>query len=192
MATVTLPTEIQPRSPQGGFANEPFVDFKAPENARAMKAALDLVAGAAGPRVRPGDRRATAEDRGQDPVARIRRGRRRWWACTRRPARSTRSRRWRRRCARLRSWSRTPVEERVSLLLSAAEIIRERKFEFCAWLTYEVGKNWAEADADVARDDRLPGVLRARGAAAGAGDDADSVCRASAMSCSTFRWAWAR
>ena len=22
-------------------------------------------------------------------------------------------------------------------------------FEFCAWLTYEVGKNWAEADADV-------------------------------------------
>jgi 1-pyrroline-5-carboxylate dehydrogenase len=28
-------------------------------------------------------------------------------------------------------------------------MIRERKFEFCAWLTYEVGKNWAEADADV-------------------------------------------
>jgi 1-pyrroline-5-carboxylate dehydrogenase len=33
--------------------------------------------------------------------------------------------------------------------LRAAEMIRERKFEFCAWLTYEVGKNWAEADADV-------------------------------------------
>jgi 1-pyrroline-5-carboxylate dehydrogenase len=41
------------------------------------------------------------------------------------------------------------VETRVSLLLNAAEIIRSRKFEFCAWLTYEVGKNWAEADADV-------------------------------------------
>ena len=38
----------------------------------------------------------------------------------------------------------------TSLLLRASEIIRERKFEFCAWLTYEVGKNWAEADADVA------------------------------------------
>ena len=37
----------------------------------------------------------------------------------------------------------------LSLLLGAAEIIRRRKFEFCAWLTYEVGKNWAEADADV-------------------------------------------
>jgi 1-pyrroline-5-carboxylate dehydrogenase len=41
------------------------------------------------------------------------------------------------------------AEERASLLLGAAEIIRKRKFEFMAWLTYEVGKNWAEADADV-------------------------------------------
>ena len=47
------------------------------------------------------------------------------------------------------SWSRTTVETRVSLLLNAAETIRQRHFEFCAWLTYEVGKNWAEADADV-------------------------------------------
>src|SRR6201985_676200 len=27
--------------------------------------------------------------------------------------------------------------------------MRNRKCEFCAWLTYEVGKNWVEADADV-------------------------------------------
>ena len=47
------------------------------------------------------------------------------------------------------SWSRTPIDVRVSLLLNAASLIRERKFEFMAWLTYEVGKNWAEADADV-------------------------------------------
>ncbi len=47
------------------------------------------------------------------------------------------------------SWSRTSTEQRVSLLLNAASMIRERKFEFMAWLTYEVGKNWAEADADV-------------------------------------------
>lgn len=46
-------------------------------------------------------------------------------------------------------WKHVAVEERVSLLLRASAIIRERKFEFCAWLTYEVGKNWAEADADV-------------------------------------------
>ena len=47
------------------------------------------------------------------------------------------------------SWSRARPDERASLLLNAAEIIRKRKFEFMAWLTYEVGKNWAEADADV-------------------------------------------
>jgi 1-pyrroline-5-carboxylate dehydrogenase len=46
-------------------------------------------------------------------------------------------------------WSRKPAIERVSLLLKAADIIRKRHFDFCAWLTFEVGKNWAEADADV-------------------------------------------
>ena len=46
-------------------------------------------------------------------------------------------------------WSRQPMTERVDLLLRTANLIRERKFEFCAWLTFEVGKNWAEADADV-------------------------------------------
>jgi 1-pyrroline-5-carboxylate dehydrogenase len=29
-------------------------------------------------------------------------------------------------------------------------MLRERKFEWAAWLVFEVGKNWAEADADVA------------------------------------------
>jgi 1-pyrroline-5-carboxylate dehydrogenase len=39
--------------------------------------------------------------------------------------------------------------ERAELLLRTAAMIREDRFEFCAWLTFEVGKNWAEADADV-------------------------------------------
>jgi 1-pyrroline-5-carboxylate dehydrogenase len=47
------------------------------------------------------------------------------------------------------SWKQTSVAGRAGLLFRAAGLIRERKFEFCAWLTYEVGKNWAEADADV-------------------------------------------
>jgi len=48
------------------------------------------------------------------------------------------------------SWSRTPLEERVSLLFRTAELLRERKFELMAWLVFEVSKNWAEADADIA------------------------------------------
>jgi 1-pyrroline-5-carboxylate dehydrogenase len=149
MATVTLPTSIQPRTPQGSFKNEPFIDFKTPENARAMRAALDLVAGQLGHEydlVIGGERfktdgkirslnpsrpaqvvgvhqKAGAEHAGQAMQAALR---------------------------AFETWSRVSTGERVSLLLGAADIIRQRKFEFCAWLTYEVGKNWAEADADVA------------------------------------------
>ena len=48
------------------------------------------------------------------------------------------------------SWSRTSAEERAELLFRTAALLRERKFEFCAWLVFEVSKNWAEADADIA------------------------------------------
>ncbi|MDR7418098.1 MAG: L-glutamate gamma-semialdehyde dehydrogenase [Armatimonadota bacterium] len=48
------------------------------------------------------------------------------------------------------SWSRVPAEERAAILLRAADILRKRKFWAAAWQVYEVGKNWAEADADVA------------------------------------------
>ena len=48
------------------------------------------------------------------------------------------------------TWKYAPLDERALLLQKTAAIIRERKFEFSAWMTYEVGKNWAEADADVA------------------------------------------
>ncbi len=46
-------------------------------------------------------------------------------------------------------WSRTPVERRVELAVQCADLIRRRKFEFEAWLVYESGKSWREADADV-------------------------------------------
>ncbi|HEX4769438.1 MAG TPA: L-glutamate gamma-semialdehyde dehydrogenase [Bryobacteraceae bacterium] len=46
-------------------------------------------------------------------------------------------------------WSARPMEERVNLTLRVASIIRDRKNEFNAWLVYESGKSWAEAEADV-------------------------------------------
>jgi 1-pyrroline-5-carboxylate dehydrogenase len=49
-----------------------------------------------------------------------------------------------------RTWSRTTAEHRAELLLKTARIVRERKFHYAAWMCYEVGKTWAEADADVA------------------------------------------
>ncbi len=48
------------------------------------------------------------------------------------------------------TWRNVHVEERAGYLLKAAAIMRRRKFELCAWLTFEVSKSWAEADADVA------------------------------------------
>jgi 1-pyrroline-5-carboxylate dehydrogenase len=47
-------------------------------------------------------------------------------------------------------WSRSPVDQRVGLALQVAELIRRRRHEFSAWMVFEVGKNWAEADADTA------------------------------------------
>lgn len=45
-------------------------------------------------------------------------------------------------------WSRTPVNERVQLLLRAAAILRRDKFLFNSWLILEAGKAWPEAEAD--------------------------------------------
>jgi len=46
-------------------------------------------------------------------------------------------------------WGAVPAETRAHILLRAAELFRERKFEFDAWLVFEAGKTWPEADADV-------------------------------------------
>ena len=46
-------------------------------------------------------------------------------------------------------WSRRPVDERVGALLRASAILRKRKLEFDAWLVFEAGKTWPEAEVDV-------------------------------------------
>ncbi len=52
--------------------------------------------------------------------------------------------------AKFEEWKRVPAKKRAAYLFKAAKIMRKRKFEFAAWMVYEVGKNWAEADGDVA------------------------------------------
>lgn len=49
-----------------------------------------------------------------------------------------------------RGWSRTPPEERAQYLELVAAEMRSRRFELAAWMVYESGKPWVEADADVA------------------------------------------
>jgi 1-pyrroline-5-carboxylate dehydrogenase len=47
-------------------------------------------------------------------------------------------------------WSRTPAEDRIGMLTRAAALLRDRKLEFDAWLVFEAGKTWPEAEAEVA------------------------------------------
>lgn len=47
-----------------------------------------------------------------------------------------------------KTWQYVPVEERASYLLKASAEMRRRKHEFSAIMVLEVGKSWAEADAD--------------------------------------------
>ncbi len=48
------------------------------------------------------------------------------------------------------TWKYSSVEERTNLLFRVSHLLRERKFELMAWMVFEVGKNWPEADGDIA------------------------------------------
>ncbi|MDK8179228.1 L-glutamate gamma-semialdehyde dehydrogenase [Paenibacillus sp. UMB4589-SE434] len=52
--------------------------------------------------------------------------------------------------AAFQEWQYVDPAERAGYLFKAAAVMRRRKFDYSAWLVYEVGKNWGEADADVA------------------------------------------
>lgn len=47
-------------------------------------------------------------------------------------------------------WSRTPGRERARMAHEAGRLLRLRRFEFDAWLCYEAGKSWIEAEAEIA------------------------------------------
>ncbi|MFN2450170.1 MAG: L-glutamate gamma-semialdehyde dehydrogenase [Candidatus Baltobacteraceae bacterium] len=51
---------------------------------------------------------------------------------------------------RFSSWKNTSAQERAGFLFRAAELARERRFDYDALMVYEVGKSWIEADADTA------------------------------------------
>jgi len=131
------------------FVNEPFLDFTHPDVKRSMLDALaevhselgreyDLVIG--GKRIRTVDKSHSINPAKPAQIIGIHQ---RAEAEHAEPAVQAA-------LAAFESWSRTSVQQRVDFILRVSEIISERKFVLCAWLTFEVGKNWAEADADVA------------------------------------------
>lgn len=149
MATLEAPARPRVRLHEGPFVNEPMVDFGREENARKMREAIEKVRGQLGREydlIIGGKRLKTQEKiKSINPAKPSQLVGLHQKAGTEHvePAMQ----------AALRAfpnWSRTPAEERASLLFHAGDLLRERKFEFMAWLVFEVSKNWAEADADIA------------------------------------------
>ena len=149
MSTATVSPLILPMVPKGPFRTEPFTDFSDSENANDMREALvhvedklgeeySLLIG--GERLRTAEKVVSINPACPSQVVGIHQK-----ADVEHVELAMNAA-----LKAFATWQFVAVETRVALLLKASEIIRERKFEFCAWLTYEVGKNWAEADADVA------------------------------------------
>lgn len=46
------------------------------------------------------------------------------------------------------TWAKTRASERVAKVIKVASILKQRQFEFNAWLVFEAGKTWPEAEAE--------------------------------------------
>jgi len=148
MAILEAPARSLAGLHDGPFVNEPMLDFTRDENARKMRAAIEKVRGQLGREydlIIGGKRVKTAEKiksinpakpselvglhqkAGKEHVE---------------PAIQAALKAF-------ENWSRTPVDQRASMVFRTGDLLRERKFEFMAWLVFEVSKNWGEADADI-------------------------------------------
>src|ERR1700735_2183467 len=151
MAIAELP--LRPRtssshSHQGPFINEPFYDFRNEENARKMRAAIERVRGQlgreydliiGGQRVKTTDKIKSLNPSRPSQIVGIHQKAGKEHV---EPAMAAAMKAF-------DSWNNTSMEERASLLFRAADLMRQRKMDFMAWLVFEVSKNWAEADADI-------------------------------------------
>ncbi len=131
------------------FKNEPFVDFSVSENKQRMETGLNKVKKELGkeyPLIIGGKQIKTSEKfksfnpSNPDEVIGV----------LQQPGEKEVNQAIK--CAKdtFEDWKHTSVKERAGYLFRAASIMRARKFELSAWLVYETGKTWPEADGDVA------------------------------------------
>jgi 1-pyrroline-5-carboxylate dehydrogenase len=141
-AIANPPTQLAP------FANEPYTDFNQPDKAAAMRGALAKVRSEFGKEydlLIAGERRkSSAKLESLNPskpseVVGIHQ------KASEQDARDAVEKA----SAYFPKWAEVSYEARAARLLRAAEIFRDRKYEFDAWLVLEAGKTWAEAEADV-------------------------------------------
>jgi len=131
------------------FRNAVLTDFSKEENARQMRAALEKVGGELGreyPLVIGGERITTEKKFESLNPARRTQVVGRFQRATERLAR---------RAVEtadevFKTWANVPAAERAELLFRIGAILTERRHEMSAWMVYEVGKTWPEADGDTA------------------------------------------
>ncbi len=131
------------------FKNEPFADFTDERNAQAMQQAIEAVEAELGreyPIIIGGVRYTTGDlhdslnpSKFDQVVGRVHHA-------TKELADKAIETAWK----AFETWKYVPAEQRASYLLKASAEMRRRKNEFNAWMVYEVGKSWAEAEADTA------------------------------------------
>src|SRR5687768_14834793 len=133
------------------FRNEPFTDFSKPENAEAMRAAIEKVRSELGreyPSIINGEN-VTLESKFQsynpanktEVVGVFSEGDSDTSLVEKAITAAT---------AAFKTWRNVPPAERAEYLFKIAEIMRQRKHELSAWMVFEVSKTWAEADGDTA------------------------------------------
>lgn len=131
------------------FRNEPLTDFSKEENAVAMRKALAKVKSELGreyPLVIGGERIKTESKLDSLNPANRTEIVGRFQKATKELA----NRAVQAAYEAFQTWKQTSPVERAELLFRVAGILRERKHELSAWMIYEVGKTWPEADGDTA------------------------------------------
>lgn len=134
---------------RGEFVNEPIQLFTDSESKAAMKAALDKVGsqlGAEYPLI-IGGKRITIKDKFESinpakPTQLI--------GVFQKAGAAEANKAVRAAAKAFEKWRWVSSRERADLLFRAAAIMRRRRNEMNAWMVYEVGKSWIEADADTA------------------------------------------
>ncbi|MBI3405547.1 MAG: L-glutamate gamma-semialdehyde dehydrogenase [Acidobacteria bacterium] len=134
---------------RGEFVNEPFVDFSLPQNRDAMLVALKKVAGEFGreyPLIIGGEKITTPDKivstNPSHPEQIVGKFAKADVALANRAVEEA--------ARAFETWKHVPAAERADYVFRAADILRKRKFEMSAWICYEAGKTWPEADADTA------------------------------------------
>lgn len=131
------------------YKHEPFTDFTVEENVKEYKAALELVKSQLGkeyPLIIGGEKVMTEDKSVSENPA----NRGEVIGYVSKADQELAEKAMQAANEAFKTWRKWDPAERANILFRAAAIIRRRKHEFSAWLTYEAGKPWKEADADTA------------------------------------------